>query len=99
MTVFCLLLTSERYNIDQHQISVSGLSAGAFMAVQMQVAYSGLLNGVGVIAGGKDCESSSSYDKIVIFSKIELSYINITEYAKNRIKLVNDKHIPVPKQY
>jgi hypothetical protein len=34
------------------QLSVSGLSSGAFAAVQYHVAFSGDLLGVGVIAGG-----------------------------------------------
>lgn len=34
------------------QVSVSGLSSGAFMAVQYQVAYSGSVVGAGIIAGG-----------------------------------------------
>jgi poly(3-hydroxybutyrate) depolymerase len=37
---------------DPQQTSVSGLSSGAFMAVQLQVAYSGSFVGAGVIAGG-----------------------------------------------
>jgi poly(3-hydroxybutyrate) depolymerase len=40
------------YGADPQQTSVSGLSAGAYMAVQMQVAYSGSIVGAGVIAGG-----------------------------------------------
>ncbi|WP_426055775.1 extracellular catalytic domain type 2 short-chain-length polyhydroxyalkanoate depolymerase [Janthinobacterium sp. PSPC2-1] len=36
----------------QSQTSVSGLSAGAFMAVQYQVAYSGSVIGAGIVAGG-----------------------------------------------
>jgi hypothetical protein len=40
------------YGADPKQTSVSGLSSGAFMAVQMQVAYSGSIVGAGVIAGG-----------------------------------------------
>jgi poly(3-hydroxybutyrate) depolymerase len=39
-------------NIDPDQISVSGLSSGGYMAVQMHVAYSGLIMGVGVLAAG-----------------------------------------------
>jgi poly(3-hydroxybutyrate) depolymerase len=39
-------------NIDLRQISVSGLSSGGYMAVQFQVAYSALVMGAGVIAGG-----------------------------------------------
>lgn len=37
---------------DAQQVSVSGLSSGAFMAVQLQVAYSKSIVGAGVIAGG-----------------------------------------------
>ncbi|WP_047238347.1 extracellular catalytic domain type 2 short-chain-length polyhydroxyalkanoate depolymerase [Chromobacterium subtsugae] len=37
---------------DAGQSSVSGLSSGAFMAVQYQVAYSASVVGVGVVAGG-----------------------------------------------
>jgi predicted esterase len=40
------------YGADPHQTSVSGLSSGAFMAVQLQVAYSRSIIGAGVIAGG-----------------------------------------------
>jgi poly(3-hydroxybutyrate) depolymerase len=37
---------------DAKQTSVSGLSSGAFMAVQLQVAYSNTFIGAGIIAGG-----------------------------------------------
>ncbi|AOJ68804.1 MULTISPECIES: extracellular catalytic domain type 2 short-chain-length polyhydroxyalkanoate depolymerase [Burkholderia] len=37
---------------DPNQVSVSGLSSGAYMAVQYQVAYSASVIGAGVIAGG-----------------------------------------------
>ena len=40
------------YGADPQQTSVSGLSSGAYMAVQMQVAYSGSVVGAGIIAGG-----------------------------------------------
>lgn len=40
------------YHGDPLQTSVSGLSSGAFMAVQYQVAYSGTVAGAGVVAGG-----------------------------------------------
>lgn len=41
-----------RYLVDIQQSSVSGLSAGGFMANQFFVAYSGIMSGVGVFAGG-----------------------------------------------
>jgi poly(3-hydroxybutyrate) depolymerase len=37
---------------DPHNTSVSGLSAGAFMAVQYQVAFSSEVVGAGIVAGG-----------------------------------------------
>ena len=40
------------YGADPLQTSVSGLSSGAFMAVQIQVAYSNSIIGAGVVAGG-----------------------------------------------
>lgn len=40
------------YGADPDLTSVSGLSSGAYMAVQLQVAYSSSIVGAGVIAGG-----------------------------------------------
>ncbi|HCE08195.1 MAG TPA: PHA-depolymerase-like protein [Oxalobacteraceae bacterium] len=41
------------YNVDTNQVSVSGLSSGAFMAVQLHVAYSATFKaGAGIVAGG-----------------------------------------------
>lgn len=48
------------YGIDIQQTSVSGVSSGAAMAVQMHVAHSSIMRGVGVIAGvAYDCADSS----------------------------------------
>src|SRR5512145_123075 len=63
---FCLLLTLclvtfnssfaadalESYKVDPTKISVSGLSSGGFMAVQMEMAFSKTFMGAGIIAGG-----------------------------------------------
>jgi len=40
------------FNVDITQTSVSGLSSGAYMAVQFEVAHSSIIKGAGVIAGG-----------------------------------------------
>ena len=40
------------YNVDTSQITVSGFSSGGFFAVQFHVAYSKVIRGAGVIAGG-----------------------------------------------
>lgn len=41
-----------KVNIDMGEISVSGISSGAFFAMQMHVSYSKTINGAGMIAGG-----------------------------------------------
>ncbi len=48
-------------NVDPHEVTVSGLSSGGFMAVQLHVAYSATFGkGVGVVAGGPyDCAAGS----------------------------------------
>ncbi|MDF0668472.1 MAG: hypothetical protein P0119_20680 [Nitrospira sp.] len=40
------------YNADLSQTSLSGVSSGGYMAVQFHVAYSSMIKGVGIIAGG-----------------------------------------------
>lgn len=40
------------FNVDINETSVSGLSSGGYMAVQFHVAYSSLVKGAGIIAGG-----------------------------------------------
>jgi poly(3-hydroxybutyrate) depolymerase len=40
------------YSVDLEQTSVSGISSGGFMAVQLHVAHSAMISGVGVLAGG-----------------------------------------------
>src|SRR5215203_36748 len=40
------------YNADIRETSISGISSGAFMAVQFGTAWSSVIKGVGVIAGG-----------------------------------------------
>jgi hypothetical protein len=45
-----------QYNIDEAETSVSGISSGAYMAVQLGVAWSSTIVGVGAVAGGPfDC--------------------------------------------
>jgi poly(3-hydroxybutyrate) depolymerase len=49
-------VTLGAYNVKLDQTSVSGISAGANMAVQFGIAYSSIIKGVGVISGGPyDC--------------------------------------------
>src|SRR6185503_20093724 len=47
------------YGVDLQQTSVSGVSSGAAMAVQIHVAHSSIMRGIGVIAGvAYDCVDS-----------------------------------------
>ncbi|XP_077985960.1 poly(3-hydroxybutyrate) depolymerase-like [Glandiceps talaboti] len=46
------MLLSVSYGADPTQVSVSGTSSGAYMAIQMHVAYSASIMGSGVVAGG-----------------------------------------------
>lgn len=41
-----------RLHLDKARVSISGVSSGAFMAVQMHLAYSSVIKGVGSVAGG-----------------------------------------------
>lgn len=41
-----------KYNIDKNAVSISGVSSGGFMAVQMGVAYSKSISAVASVAGG-----------------------------------------------
>ena len=47
--------------------TVSGLSSGAFMAVQLQVAFSGSISGAGIVAGGPyDCADNSLWRALYV---------------------------------
>ncbi len=53
--LFSLLLFSSQsfaYNIDPQQITVSGLSSGAYMAGQVHVAFSSTFSNIAILAGG-----------------------------------------------
>src|ERR1700722_4258807 len=51
------------YNVDISQTSTSGLSSGAFMAVQFHVAFSSIMKGAAIFAGGPfSCAQGSIAD-------------------------------------
>jgi poly(3-hydroxybutyrate) depolymerase len=53
------------YNADIRESSISGISSGAFMAVQFGTAWSSVIKGVGVVAGGPYwCAGADSDDFI-----------------------------------
>ena len=74
---------------DSSQVSVSGISAGAFMATQLQVAFSASIMGVGSVAGGpwycaKNSIISAYLDCMNLPSNIEPSAL-VAE-AKSEVK-------------
>ncbi|MFO1310850.1 MAG: PHB depolymerase family esterase [Burkholderiales bacterium] len=80
------------YNVDPAQVSVSGFSAGAFMAQQLGVAYSSRFMGVGVLAGGfYDCRRGanclrSTADSIANMNAWSGSLVDpVSEIARQRI--------------
>ena len=75
--------------MDPKKVSVSGLSAGAFMAVQMHVAYSKTFMGAGIIAGGE--EDNDFIVEIMPYYKF-LALFNLTLYQRQEvIGLRNDQ--------
>jgi len=104
--VLCLFLVSVfSYNVDQSKISVSGLSAGGFMAVQYHVSYSQNIMGIGVIAGGPywcamdnlGTALSSCMTTPDLISVEEL--VSATSFAYNSDSIDNTKSIANAKLY
>jgi hypothetical protein len=57
------------YNAPIGESSISGVSSGAFMAVQFGTAWSSIIKGVGVVAGGPYwCANADAYDAITWYS-------------------------------
>lgn len=50
--VFCFSQELETYNIIPNSLTLSGLSSGGYFAVQFQVAYSSMIEGAAILAGG-----------------------------------------------
>jgi poly(3-hydroxybutyrate) depolymerase len=65
------------YNADIRQSSISGISSGGFMAVQFATAWSSVIKGVGVVAGGPFwCAQADANDA---FDEFSLPFLNATE--------------------
>ncbi len=78
------------YNVDPAQVSVSGFSTGGVMAMQLSVAYSSRIMGVGVFAGWHyDCRrtepSSDCHGLNAVAPEIARSQGNIDSWSGNRI--------------
>lgn len=86
-----------RLGIDTHSITVSGISSGAFMAVQLGVAYSNIFKGVGAVAGGVyGCSKGNSITAVQTCMKAP-EKINSAEFVQNVHSLFNLGLIANPK--
>jgi cytochrome bd-type quinol oxidase subunit 1 len=53
------------YDASIGESSISGVSSGAFMAVQFATAWSSIIKGVGIVAGGPFwCAEADAYDVV-----------------------------------
>ena len=74
-------------NLDRSGITVSGLSSGGFFAHQFHIAYSKLVNGAGIIAGGPyGCVENipNPYWPWLPLDRISAAVIACTHYYGNR---------------
>jgi hypothetical protein len=54
------------YDASIGKSSISGVSSGAFMAVQFATAWSSIIKGVGIVAGGPFwCAEADAYDVVI----------------------------------
>src|SRR5438045_9785969 len=66
-----------KLNVDKTQTTVSGLSAGGFMANQLGDAYSATFKGVGIFAGGPYmCAGHSNYTACMYNATISASMLS-----------------------
>jgi poly(3-hydroxybutyrate) depolymerase len=66
-----------RYNVDTSKATVSGLSAGAFMANQLGYAYSSYFKGVGMFAGGPFmCAGHNNYTACMYNASISAAQLS-----------------------
>ena len=67
---FCMTLTESGAGLSRYKISdvtVSGISAGGYMAVQMHIAFSSIINGSAIFAGVRsDCRFSNFFSKNIL---------------------------------
>lgn len=73
-----------QYNIDTSKISVSGLSAGGFMASQLGTAFSSTFMGVGVFAAGPFmCAGHNNYTACMYNASISASQLTTMQNSIN----------------
>jgi hypothetical protein len=83
-----------RYQIEPGKSSVSGLSSGAFMAVQVHLAHSSRLCGAGIVAGGPyRCAESFRAAAVLAEDAFEQSAINLCMHPLVPQTAPNPQHL------
>ena len=84
-------ITLPAHNVDATNITVSGMSSGGIMAVQLGYAYSGTFKGVGVFAGvpyncgGHNYNTSCIFNSSISSSQISQMQADIDSWSGNQI--------------
>lgn len=89
---FNMICAAGIYNVDRDQISVSGLSSGAYFAVQFHVSFSKTIMGAGVVAGGNFSRGRNIYmsrpsyrGSVQCIVNIKACIINLIDQLKNLV--------------
>lgn len=86
-----------RMGADASSVTVSGLSSGAFMAVQLGIAYSDKVHGVGAVAGGiYNCSLGKAENATDLCMKTP-EKIDVGSYVKNVQESAHKGEIADPK--
>ena len=81
-------------NLEPEATTVSGLSSGAFMAVQLQVAFSSAISGAGIVAGGPyDCADHSLWRALFVCMDPFLVDADADSSIKSMKALAAENHI------
>lgn len=83
------LITLQPYNIQNKIATVSGISSGGYMAVQVHIAFSSFINGSGIFAGGpyhcaEGSLSTATYSCMKATIPIDIS--KLVQYTKDQTK-------------
>lgn len=72
-----------RSDRESPEVTVSGISSGAFMAVQLQVALSSKIKGVGTVAGGPYwCAQGGRHSLLCMFTPARVRVESLQDFAK-----------------
>lgn len=84
-------------NLDRNATTVSGLSSGAFMAVQLQVAFSQRIAGAGVVAGGPyGCSDGNVFRAIRVCMNAFLGQVDPEDAVETVLELATEGRIDDP---